>query len=145
MLSLINLIGQYQNGRRSDLFHSKNFKKKALSYFDRILSDVPNVYTQHKPYIIENVIPEILLDKVKEGDYKTAFNGRAGNNKNKPVVILFFVGGVTYTEAKEAEEYEDAKIIVGGTFIHNSKTFISEVIQLQNQYEENQLWFYKSI
>jgi hypothetical protein len=40
---------------------------------------------------------------VKETDYRTAFNGRAGNPRIKPVVMVFFVGGVTYTEAKEAE------------------------------------------
>jgi hypothetical protein len=51
MLGLIGLLGQYQNGRKSDLFHLNNIKKKASSYFKRILKDVPNVYTQHKPYI----------------------------------------------------------------------------------------------
>jgi hypothetical protein len=44
---------------------------------------------------------------------------------------VFYVGGVTYTEAKEADVYEDAKVIVGGSFVHNSKTFIGEVIQLK--------------
>lgn len=102
-ISLISLIQQYQNGRKSDLFHNKNFKKKATSYFDRIFSDVPNVYTQHRPYLFESVIPELLQDRLKEADYRIAFNGRPGNNRAKPVVILFFVGGVTYTEAKEAE------------------------------------------
>ena len=61
------------------------------------MTDVPNVYTQHKPYIFENVIPDLLQDKVKENDYRTGFTGRAGNNRNKPVIILFYVGGVTYT------------------------------------------------
>jgi len=51
MLGLISLLGQYQSGHRSDLFHKNNIKKKAASYFDKILKDVPNVYTQHKPYI----------------------------------------------------------------------------------------------
>jgi hypothetical protein len=88
---------QYQNGRKSDLFHNKNFKKKALSYFDRILSDVPNVYTQHKPYLFEHVLPDFLQDKVKETDYRTAFNGRQSNSRTKPIIILFYVGGVTYT------------------------------------------------
>jgi len=70
---------------------------------------------------------------VKESDYRTTFGGRqSGSNRNKPLVIVFYVGGVTYTEAKEAEENEEARIIVGGTFVHNSKTFISEVIQLQS-------------
>jgi hypothetical protein len=51
MLCLINLLGQYQVGHRSDLFHLNNIKKKAKSYFDRMLKDVANVYTQHKPYL----------------------------------------------------------------------------------------------
>lgn len=55
----------YQQGRKSDLFHNKNLKKKALSYFDRILKDVPNVYTQHKPFLLENVLPDILQERVK--------------------------------------------------------------------------------
>jgi len=48
-------------------------------------------------------LPDFLQDKVKESDYRTAFGGRQGSNRNKPVIILFYVGGVTYTEAKEAE------------------------------------------
>ena len=51
MLSLITLLNHYQAGRKSDLFQSNNIKKKAKSYFDRMLKDVPNVYTQHKPYL----------------------------------------------------------------------------------------------
>lgn len=53
MLTLINLLNKYQTGRRSDLFHLTNLKKKAKSYFDRLMKDVPNVYTQHRPYIFE--------------------------------------------------------------------------------------------
>jgi hypothetical protein len=45
---------------------------------------------------------------------------------------VFFVGGATYDEAQEADNYEPAKVIIGGSFIHNSKTFIGEVIQLQS-------------
>lgn len=132
MLSLIGLLGQYQQDRKSDLFHMNNIKKKASSYFKRILKDVPNVYTQHKPHIFEEVIPAFLQDRVNESDYKTAFVGRNSMSRNnQPLVIVFYVGGATYTEAKEAEIYEDAKVIVGGSFIHNSKTFIGEVIQLR--------------
>ena len=100
--ALVPLIQQYQQGRKSDLFLTKNLKKKALSYFDRILKDVPNVYTQHKPYMFEHVIPDILQDRVKEGEYRTAFAGRQSHSRNKPLVIVFYVGGTTYTEAAEA-------------------------------------------
>ena len=33
LASLVNLLQQYQHGRKSDLFLNKNFKKKAVSYF----------------------------------------------------------------------------------------------------------------
>jgi len=100
MLSLISLLSQYQSGRKSDLFHMNNIKKKASSYFKRILKDVPNVFTQHKPHIFEEVIPTFIQNRVNENDYKTIFTGRSSSGRNKPLIIVFFVGGVTYTEAK---------------------------------------------
>ena len=106
LASLVPLMQQYQQGRKSDLFLTKNLKKKALSYFDRILKDVPNVYTQHKPYFFEHTLPELLQDRVKEGEYRTAFAGRQSHSRNKPLIIVFYVGGATYTEAKEAEAFE---------------------------------------
>lgn len=132
MLGLISLFNQYQSGHRSDLFHINNIKKKAKSYFDKILKDVPNVYTQHRPYLFEEILPDLLNEKLKESDYPIVFNRRAPTRNTRPVVIVFFVGGATYTEAKEADDYELAKVIIGGSFIHNSKTFIGEVIQLQS-------------
>lgn len=65
MTSLPSLLQQYQQNRKSDLFHTRNLKKKAVSYFERILKDVPCVYTQHKPYLFENVLPELLQERVK--------------------------------------------------------------------------------
>ena len=100
MLSLITLLTHYQTGRKSDLFHFNNIKKKAKSYFDRMLKDVPNVYTQHKPHIFEEILPDIISERLKESDYPTIFNGRNAMGKQRPVVIIFFVGGATYTEAK---------------------------------------------
>jgi len=100
MLSLISLLSQYQTGRKSDLFHMNNIKKKASSYFKRILKDVPNVFTQHKPHIFEEVLPTFIQNRVNENDYKTIFTGRSSSGRNKPLIIVFFVGGVTYTEAK---------------------------------------------
>ena len=136
MLSLINLLGQYQTGHKSDLFYLNNIKKKAKSYFDRAFKDVPNVYTQHKPFLFEQILPEIASEKLKESDYPYTLNRRINVSNKRPVVIVFFVGGATYTEAKEADEYEAAKVIIGGSFIHNSKTFIGEVIQQQSMASE---------
>lgn len=66
MLSLVSLIQQYQHNRKSDLFHSRNLKKKAVSFFERILKDVPSVFTGHKPYLFENVLPDIIFDRTRE-------------------------------------------------------------------------------
>jgi vacuolar protein sorting-associated protein 45 len=66
MLSLVSLIQQYQYNRKSDLFHSRNLKKKAVSFFERILKDVPSVFTGHKPYLFENVLPDLIFDRAKE-------------------------------------------------------------------------------
>lgn len=104
MHGLISLLSQYQTGHRSDLFYLNNIRKKAKSYFDRMLKDVPNVYTQHKPYLFEQLLPELTAEKLKETDYPIAF-GRRVNSGKRPVVIVFFVGGVTYNEAKEADDY----------------------------------------
>jgi len=100
MLSLVSLLGQYQTGRKSDLFHMNNIKKKATSYFKRIMKDVPNVYTQHKPHIFEEVIPNFIQNRINDNDYRTNFAGRTASGRNKPLIIVFYVGGVTYTEAK---------------------------------------------
>ena len=66
MLSLVSLIQQYQQNRKSDLFHSRNLKKKAVSFFERILKDVPSVFTGHKPYLFENVLPDIIYDRIRD-------------------------------------------------------------------------------
>ena len=54
--------------------------------------------------------------------------------KNKPSkMIVFIVGGATYEEAKELSvtyNTDESKVILGGTTVHNSKTFIADVAQL---------------
>lgn len=68
-----------------------------------MMKDVPNVYTQHKPYIFEELIPDLLAEKLKESDYPTIFHGKSFNgmySKVRPVVIVFVVGGATYIESK---------------------------------------------
>ena len=48
----------------------------------------------------------------------------------KPLVIVFQVGGTTFAENYEAMEYKDARVVIGGNFIHNSRSFLAEVIQM---------------
>lgn len=63
-----------------------------------MLKDVPNVYTQHKPYLFEEIIPDLINQKLKESDYPFAMVRKGNNNRmGKPIVIVFVVGGITYT------------------------------------------------
>jgi len=50
---------------------------------------------------------------------------------------LFFVGGATYAEALVVNEWNNAmskegiRIILGGTTIHNSRSFLTELAKLR--------------
>ena len=47
---------------------------------------------------------------------------------------MFIVGGVTYEEAKEvAVEFnvQENRVIIGGNYIHNFKTFLAEIANIQ--------------
>jgi vacuolar protein sorting-associated protein 45 len=49
-------------------------------------------------------------------------------------LIVFIVGGATFEEAKEVAlsfNNQDVRVIVGGNTIHNSKTFMADISQIQ--------------
>jgi hypothetical protein len=51
-------------------------------------------------------------------------------------VIIFIVGGATFEEAKEMAQSFNAtgvRVIVGGNIVHNSKTFMADISQIQIQ------------
>lgn len=64
ILNLTNFLQQYQQKRKSDLFHNSNIKKKAKTFFDSLFKDVPNVYTQHKSYLAEAILPEVVAGRL---------------------------------------------------------------------------------
>lgn len=49
-------------------------------------------------------------------------------------VIVFIVGGATYEEAMAVNNLNKAgyKVVLGGTTIHNSQTFLNEVLDATN-------------
>jgi vacuolar protein sorting-associated protein 45 len=63
-----------------------------------------------------------------------------GNNPLAPAsnVIIFVVGGATFEEAKEiatsfnlSSGPEGIRVILGGNTIHNSKSFMADISQIQ--------------
>lgn len=132
-VDLISAMVEYAgvSVRSNDLFGNKNLLSRAKSSFKTVMKNVPNVYTQHQPYLSE-ILDALLKGKLKENDFPstTSFNPR----ERQQTVIVFIVGGATYEEAKEVglinRKLQDAKVFLGGSYIHNATTFLAEVAQL---------------
>mmetsp|Transcript_33298 Transcript_33298/g.58414 ORF Transcript_33298/g.58414 Transcript_33298/m.58414 type:complete len:247 (-) Transcript_33298:34-774(-) len=117
--------------RSNDLFGNKGILSRAKSSFKTVMKNVPNVYTQHQPYLSE-ILDSLLKGKLKENDFPstTSFNPR----ERQQTVIVFIVGGATYEEAKEVgiinRKLQDGKVFIGGSYMHNATSFLAEVAQL---------------
>ncbi|KAB0796425.1 hypothetical protein PPYR_10486 [Photinus pyralis] len=95
------------------------------------LSGVDNVYTQHKP-VLNEILDEIAKGRLRE-DLYPRLNGFTSQqiNPRSQDVIVFFIGGVTYEESLSVHVFNKnnpgMRVILGGTTIHNSKSFLEEV------------------
>ncbi|KAK2867829.1 hypothetical protein FQN49_003427 [Arthroderma sp. PD_2] len=115
-------------GGFSDLFESASFLTGARDRF-KGLKGVENVYTQHSPRL-EATLQNLIKGRLKELQYPFLEGG--GHTRDKPQdIIIFMVGGVTYEEAKMVAQVNASspgiRVVLGGTSIHNSTTFLDEV------------------
>lgn len=121
---MINYALEYagKNKRVGDLFSERDVLNKAKSIFKQAFKDVPNVYTQHQPYIL-SMIDQINKGKLKENEYPTTTSS-ANFNGRPTEIIIFFVGGTTFEEAREVALINNQHVFLGGTTIHNTKRYI---------------------
>jgi vacuolar protein sorting-associated protein 45 len=113
-------------GGFSDLFESAS---SPFSQFRRNLNlkGVENVYTQHSPRL-ENTLQNLIKGRLKEIQYPFL----EGHTRDKPQdIIVFIVGGAAYEEAKMVAQVNASipgvRVVLGGTGVHNSTTFLEEV------------------
>ncbi|CAI9608299.1 unnamed protein product [Staurois parvus] len=113
--------------RDSDLFSPKDAVAITKQFF-KGLKGVENVYTQHQPLLLET------LDKLIKGKLRDNTYPYVGPNtlRDRPQdIIVFIVGGATYEEALTVYNLNrttpGVRIILGGTAIHNTKSFLEEV------------------
>jgi len=138
-ISLIDSVLRYagKSQRSGDLFANRDLVNKWTNKVKQAFRDVPNVFTQHQPYIL-NLLDMINNKKLRENDYPVQGN----NFKDKPnEIIIFIVGGATFEEAKEVAELNrrGATILLGGTHVQNSKTFLAEMSSLKENPHEIKL------
>ncbi|MCJ1293857.1 hypothetical protein MMC34_005413 [Xylographa carneopallida] len=115
-------------GGFTDMFESASIFSGAR---DRLkgLKGVENVYTQHSPRL-EVTIQNLIKGRLREQQYP--FAEGAGTTRDKPQdIVVFMIGGATYEEAKMVAQVNASspgvRIVLGGTSIQNSTTFLEEV------------------
>lgn len=115
-------------GGFTDLFESTSFFSGARDRF-KGLKGVENVYTQHSPRL-EVTLQNLIKGRLKELQYP--FLEGSGHTRDKPQdIIIFMIGGTTYEEAKMVAQVNASspgvRVVLGGTTVHNSTTFLEEV------------------
>lgn len=93
------------------------------------LKGVENVYTQHSPRL-ELTLQNLIKGRLRDQQYPFVESG--GTTKDKPQdIIVFMIGGTTFEEAKMVAQINASspgiRVVLGGTSIHNSSTFMEEV------------------
>ncbi|KAJ5932756.1 hypothetical protein N7516_007245 [Penicillium verrucosum] len=79
---------------------------------------------------LEVTLQNLIKGRLKELQYP--FLEGSGHTRDKPQdIIIFMVGGTTYEEAKMVAQVNASspgvRVVLGGTSIHNSATFLEEV------------------
>ncbi|KAF2199290.1 vacuolar protein sorting-associated protein 45 [Delitschia confertaspora ATCC 74209] len=136
-INAINKLVTYHNSLQAsavagggipDLFQPGSFFGGARDRF-KGLKGVENVYTQHSPRL-ETTLQDLIKGRLNQQLYPFVEGG--GTTKDKPQdIIIFMVGGTTYEEAKMVAQANASspgvRVVLGGTTVHNSTTFLEEV------------------
>lgn len=114
--------------RQEDLFKADSIFSRTQSGF-KGLQGVENVYTQHVT-LLERTLGALVKGRLKDHLYPFIEGGGSSRDKAADIVV-FFVGGVTYEEAKLVAQINAStpglRIVIGGTAVHSSKTFMEDM------------------
>ncbi|KAK8205298.1 vacuolar protein sorting-associated protein 45 [Zalaria obscura] len=121
-----------------DLFQPSSIFSGARDRFNRGLRGVENVYTQHSPRL-EGTLQDLIRGRLREAQYPFVEGG--GSTRDKPQdVVVFVIGGATYEEAKMVAQVNASspgvRVVLGGTAVHNSSSFLDEVEEAVDSWPE---------
>ncbi|XP_063435267.1 vacuolar protein sorting-associated protein 45-like [Mytilus trossulus] len=127
-----------KKSRGSDLFGNQDIVSLTKKFFKGV-KGVENVYTQHKP-LLYSLLDQLIKGKLKEGAYP--YLGVSQLKDRPQDIIVFVIGGTTFEEALAIHTLNRSspgiRIIIGGTTVHNFKSFLDEVAQaVQGQSSSN--------
>ncbi|XP_072622753.1 vacuolar protein sorting-associated protein 45 isoform X7 [Vulpes vulpes] len=127
---LVSAVVEYggKRVRGSDLFSPKD-AVAITKQFLKGLKGVENVYTQHQPFLHET-LDHLIKGKLKENLYP--YLGPSTLRDRPQDIIVFIIGGATYEEALTVYNLNrttpGVRIVLGGTTVHNTKSFLEEVL-----------------
>ncbi|OLY78964.1 Vacuolar protein sorting-associated protein 45 [Smittium mucronatum] len=137
MIDVVLLYCGYKH-RQGDLFSPDDIFSRGKSVIKRGLKGIDNVYTQHTPFYIDNMV-KLIKETKNNSKIESLFPALPGTKNNrigisKRLLVIFFVGGVTYAEQNDISKIQaqvgkelGVQIVIGGTNIINSKTFIQNL------------------
>lgn len=127
--SLIEYAGTHM--RQGELFNLVRITDavKLTRNLIKGLKGVENVFTQHTP-LLKETLEDVFKGRELDPSYPAINSELVPFRRPPQEVVVFIIGGTTYEEALAVHQMNNAgyRVILGGTFIHNSKTFIEEVL-----------------
>jgi len=128
-----------QSRRMEGLYASDSIFSRARSGF-KGLKGVENVYTQHTPRL-SSTLESLIRGRLSEALYPYLNNPPATREKPQDIIV-FFVGGTTYAEAKLVAQFNASmpgvRIVLGSSIIHNSLSFLQEVEEAGDRWPQQQ-------
>lgn len=130
-VNLIKKMGHSSRQGSDILFGDGKGWKTPITTFVSMFKEVKNVFTQHRPYCCD--ILNLLRITPKLTTYPFAHGGITPKT-GWSLIVIYIIGGVTYEESRAIDAMNDeiswrnTKIILGGSCIHNSKSFIEDLI-----------------
>ncbi|AYV82503.1 MAG: putative vacuolar protein sortingassociated protein 45 [Hyperionvirus sp.] len=127
-VNLMNKMGSKARG--PDILGGRGWKTPVAT-LAAMFKEVNNIFTQHKPYLCD--ILNFLRTTPKAAAYPFA-HGAVTPEAGWPLIVVYIIGGVTYEESLAIHNMEsepawrNTKIILGGSCIHNSRSFIEDLI-----------------
>ncbi|KAF6212087.1 hypothetical protein GE061_012607 [Apolygus lucorum] len=127
--SICNFAFQEDTSSSANLVNQEAMVKITKRFF-KDLKGVENVYTQHVPALKE-VIEDLIRGRLKENVYP--FLGNPPSGRRVQDIFVFIIGGITYEESlcvhllNKSTIHGGARIVAGGTTVHNTESFIDEV------------------
>ncbi|XP_029282222.1 vacuolar protein sorting-associated protein 45 [Cottoperca gobio] len=114
--------------RGSDLIAPSDAVAITKQFF-KGLKGVENVYTQHQP-LLHDTLDQLIKGRLKDSQFP--YLGASSLRDRPQDIMVFVIGGATYEEALTVYNLNRStpgvRIVLGGSSIHNTKSFLEEVM-----------------